>query len=231
MRYYDSSAAHLCFAVSADAARALLPDVTWMTPSRLARRALAVLSLYEHRCTTIGPYTEITLSVLVDDLWRPRPYDVAADLLRRVDLRRTGRYVLSLAATSEEARIVAEEIWGQPAVRTAAEADLMGRHITARSPGLGLAVEGRIGPGVRCLEADWVLYGRRNESTVRTLVRAHGKLRLHPGRDVRLRLDSAASGPLAGHLRALGIDGTRPMFVLSCPQLMLHRSAGAVLPR
>ncbi|AYG78424.1 hypothetical protein DWB77_00531 [Streptomyces hundungensis] len=231
VRYYDSSAAHLCFAVRPDTARTLLPDVTWMSPSRLPRRALAVLSLYEHRCTTIGPYTEIALSVLVDDLWRPRPYDVAADLLRRVDLRRTGRYVLSLAVTSEEARIVAQEIWGQPAVCTAAETDLMGRHITARAPGLGLAVEGRLGPGVRCLEADWLLYGRRSASTVRTLVRVHGKLRLHPGRGVRLRLNSAAAGPLAGQLRELGIDGARPLFVLSCPQLMLHRSAGAVLPR
>ncbi|WP_208886347.1 acetoacetate decarboxylase family protein [Streptomyces sp. PBH53] len=231
VRYYDSSAAHLCYPVDADTARGLLPDVTWMTPSRVARRAMAVLSLYEHRCTTIGPYTEIALSVLVDDLWRPRPYDVAADLLRRVDLRRTGRHVLSLGVTSEEARVVAQEIWGQPALRVTAEADLMGREIGVRSPDLGLAVDGRLGRGVRCPEADWILYGRRGESTIRTLVRAHGRLRLHTGAGVRLRLDTAAAEPFAGQLRRLGIDTARPRFVLTCPQFMLHRSAGAVLPR
>ncbi|MFB7507978.1 acetoacetate decarboxylase family protein [Streptomyces broussonetiae] len=231
VRYYDSSAAHLCYPVSVDAARALLPDATWLTPSRLGRRALAVLSLYEHRCTTIGPYTEIGLSVLVDDLWRPRPYDVVADLLRRVDLRRTGRYVLCLAVTSEEARVVAREIWGQPVMRMSAEADLMGREIGVRSRNLGITVEGRLGPGGRCPEADWILYGRRGESTVRTLVRAHGRLRLHPGTGVRLRLDTAAAEPLAGQLRRLGLDATRPLFALTCPQFMLHRSAGAVLPR
>ncbi|MER6073450.1 hypothetical protein ABT187_32335 [Streptomyces sp. NPDC001817] len=231
VRYYDSSVAHLCFPVCPDATRRLLPGVTWLTPSRLGRRALAVLSLYEHRCSTIGPHTEIALSVLVDDLWRPRPYDVAADLLRRVDLRRTGRYVLSLAVTSDEARVVAQEIWGQPAMRTTAEADLTGRRIGVRSGDLGITVQGRLGPGVRCPEADWILYGCRSESTVRTLVRAHGRPRLHPGTGVRLRLHTAAAEPLAGQLRRLGIDRTRPRFVLTCPQFMLHRSAGAVLPR
>jgi hypothetical protein len=231
VRYYDSSAAHLCFPVDAGAAGGLLPGVTWMTPSRLGRRALAVLSLYEHRCTTIGPYTEIALSVLVDDLWRPRPCGLATDLLRRVDLRRTGRYVASLAVTSEEARVVAQEIWGQPAMRMAAEADLMGRELTVRSRELGLTVEGRLGPGVRCPEADWILYGRRGESTVRTLVRTHGRLRLHSGGGMRLRLDTAAAEPLSGQVRRLGIDVARPLFVLTCPQFLLHRSAGALLPR
>ncbi|MFB0617591.1 acetoacetate decarboxylase family protein [Streptomyces sp. AGS-58] len=231
VRYYDSSAAHLCFPVDADTARSLLPDVTWLAPSRLGRRAMAVLSVYEHRCTTIGPYTEIVLSVLVDDLWRPGPYDVALDLLRRVDLRRTGRYVLSLAVTSEEARVVAQEIWGQPVLRVTAEADLMGREIRAGSPDLGITVAGRLGRGVPCPEADWILYGRRGGSTVRTLVRAHGRLRLHRGGGIGLRLDTAAAEPFAGQLRRLGIDTARPLFVLTCPQFMLHRSAGALLPR
>ncbi|MER6471974.1 hypothetical protein [Streptomyces collinus] len=231
VRYYDSSAAHLCFPVDAGAAHALLPDGTWMRPSRLGRRALAVLSLYEHRCSTIGPHAEIALSVLVDDLWRPRPYDIAADLLRRPDLRRTGRCVLSLAVSSEEARVVAREVWGRPAVRTPADAELMTRHLRFKAPEMGLAVEGRLGPGVRCPEPDWVLYGRRGESTVRSVARAHGRSRLHLAARVRLRLNTAAAEPLAGQLRRLHVDTARPLFVLACPQSMVHRSAGVVLPR
>ncbi|MEU9450160.1 hypothetical protein [Streptomyces sp. NPDC048277] len=230
VRYYDSSAAHLCYPVDSDVARSLLPDVTWMAPTRLGRRALAVLSLYEHRCTTIGPYTELGLSVLVDDLWRPHAYDIAVDLLRRADLRRTGRYVVSLAVGTEEARAVAAEVWAQPAVRGTAAVDLQGRELRVEAPELGLSVEGGPGPGVRCPEADWVLYGRRGDSTVRTLVRAHGRLQVHARPRVRLRLDGA-HGPLARHLQILELDAVRPGFVLSSPRFMARRSAGAVLPR
>ncbi|MBV1946853.1 acetoacetate decarboxylase family protein [Streptomyces sp. BV129] len=231
VRYQDSAAAHLCFPVDTEAVRALLPDVPWMRPSGIGRRTLAVLSLYEHRCSTLGPYTEIALSVPVDDLWRPRPADLATDLLRRADLRRTGRYVLSSAVTSEEARVATREIWGQPAVRAAAEAHLTGPRLRLSAPGLGIAVLGRLGPGVRCPEPDWALYGRRGDSTVRTTVRTSGRPRLHAGAGVRLRLDTAAAEPMAGHLRRLGIDTARPLFVVACPQFMVHRAAGAVLPR
>ena len=231
VRYYDSSAAHLCYLVDAEAAQGLLPAGTRTVPSRLGGRALAVLSLYEHRCSTIGPHTEVALTVPVADLWRPRPYDIAADLLRRADLRRTGRHVLSLAVSSEEARSVAREIWGQPATLSSAVADLMGHHLRFATMEIGLVVAGRLGPGVRCPEADWVLYGRRDESTVRTLVRAHGAPRLHAGARVRMRLETAAAEPMAGQLRRLGIDAARPLFVLHNPRFTAHRSAGAVLPR
>ncbi|MEV5957162.1 hypothetical protein AB0M11_25925 [Streptomyces sp. NPDC051987] len=230
VRYYDSSAAHLCFPVDTDVARSLLPEVAWLVPARLGRRALAVLSVYEHRCTTIGPYTELGLSVLVDDLWRPHPYDLAADLLRRADLRRTGRYVVSLAVGTEEARAVAEEVWAQPAVRGPADVDLQGRELRVHAPELGVSVEGRPGPGARCPEPDWVLYGRRGESTVRTLVRAHGKQRVHARPRLRLRLDGA-HGPLVRHLQILELDAVRPGFVLSSRRFVARRSAGAVLPR
>ncbi|MEU2422190.1 acetoacetate decarboxylase family protein [Streptomyces sp. NPDC007851] len=230
VRYYDSSAAHLCYPVDPDVARTLLPDVAWMVPTRFGRRALAVLSFYEHRCTTLGPYTELALSVPVDDLWRPHARDLAADLLRRTDLRRTGRYVVSLAVGSQEARAVTEEVWAQPAVRASADVRLQERELRVRAPELGLSVEGRPGPGVRCPEADWVLYGRRGENTVRTLVRAHGQPHLHARPRVRLRLDGP-HGPLARQLQILELDAVRPGFVLTSPLFMAHRSAGAVLPR
>ncbi|MER7834843.1 hypothetical protein ABTY98_02755 [Streptomyces sp. NPDC096040] len=230
VRYYDSSAAHLCYPVDTDVARSLLPDATWMAPTRLGRRALAVLSLYEHRCTTIGPYTELGLSVVVDDLWRPHAYDLARDLLRRVDLRRTGRYVVAVAVGTQEARAVAEELWAQPAVHGSAEVALQGHELRVEAPELGLSVEGSLGPGVRCPEPDWVLYGRRGDSAVRTLVRAAGRPRVHTRPRVRLRLDGG-HGPLARHLQILELDTVRPGFVLTSPRFIAHRSAGALLPR
>jgi hypothetical protein len=125
---------------------------------------------------------------------------------------------------------VAEELWAQPAVHGAADVELQGRELRVHAPELGVSVEGRPGPGARCPEADWVLYGRRGESTVRTLVRAHGRPRVHARPRLRLRLDGA-HGPLARHLQILELDAVRPGFVLTSPRFVAHRSAGAVLPR
>ncbi|MET7680511.1 acetoacetate decarboxylase family protein [Streptomyces sp. NPDC005423] len=230
VRYYDSTAAHAFFPVDPDAARSLLPDVTWMVPARLGRRALAVLSVYEHRCTTIGPYSEIGLSVIVNDLWRPRPYDLALDLARRVDLRRTGRYVVGLTVSTEEARAVAEEVWGQRASVAPVDVDLPGRGIDAGTGESGIRLTGGLGPGARCPDADWVLYGRRGERTLRIQVRTHGRPRVHPAPRVRLRVGTG-SHPLAEQLRRLGLDSARPRSVLTCRDFMAHRSAGAELPR
>ncbi|WP_406454060.1 acetoacetate decarboxylase family protein [Streptomyces sp. NBC_00876] len=230
VRYYDSTAAHAFFPVDAEAARSLLPDVTWMTPARLGRRALAVLSVYEHRCTTIGPYSEVGLSVVVNDLWRPRPYDLALDLTRSTDLRRTGRYVVGLAVSTEEARAVAEEVWGQPASVSAVDVDLLGRDISAGAAEPGIRLVGGLGPAIRCPDVDWVLYGRRGDRTLRVQVRNHGRPRLHPAPRVRLRVDTHAH-PLAERLHRLGLDSARPRSVLICHDFMARRGAGAELPR
>ncbi|MCX4765913.1 acetoacetate decarboxylase family protein [Streptomyces sp. NBC_01275] len=228
VRYYDSTAAHAFFTVDADAARSLLPDVTWMVPARLGRRALAVLSGYEHRCTTIGPYSEISLSLIVNDLWRPKPYDLALDLMRRTDLRRTGRYVVGLTVSTEEARAAAEEIWGQRASVSPVDVDLLGRDIGVGAQEPGIRLTGELGPGTRCPDADWALYGRRGERTLRIQVRSHGRPRIHPAPRVRLEVGTRAH-PLAEQLRRLGLDSARPRSVLTSHAFMSHRSAGAEL--
>ncbi|MEE4490960.1 acetoacetate decarboxylase family protein [Streptomyces sp. BE230] len=230
VRYYDSTAAHAFFPVDAEAARSLLPDVTWMMPARLGRRALAVLSVYEHRCTTIGPYSEIGLSVIVNDLWRPHPYDLALDLTRSMDLRRTGRYVVGLAVSTEEARAVAADIWGQQASVSSLDVDLLGRNISVGAAGPGIRLAGELGPAIRCPDADWVLYGRRGDRTLRIQVRNHGRPRVHPAPRVRLRVGTPAH-PLAEQLHRLGLDSARPRSVLTCHDFMARRSAGAELPR
>ncbi|MET9426578.1 MULTISPECIES: hypothetical protein [unclassified Streptomyces] len=79
----------------------------------------------------------------------------------------------------------------------------------------------------------------RNDSppaTLRSLAHCAGRQRLHAAPRVRLHCapGTAADGreePLVRQLRALGLDGARPLWVLSAPRYQARRGSGAALPR
>ncbi|MET9801021.1 hypothetical protein [Streptomyces sp. NPDC006368] len=261
VRYYDSTAVVAFFAVAPTAAAPLLSDASWMTPTRFGRRVLVALSVYEHRCVSLGAYNEMSLAVLVNDLWRPRPYDVVRDLLRRADTRRAGRQVTALAVTTPEAEAVSRELWGQPARRALLDVRLTANRLRATlteplltepardepaateagptGPGLAepgplLDFSGDLGPYVTAPRVDSVLYGRTADATLRTLVHCAGRQRFHAAPRLRLRCapgPAADEHPLLRQIRALGLDGARPLFVLSSPVHQARRGAGAPLPR
>lgn len=244
VRYYDSTAVVAFFAVDPDRAAGLLSDTAWMSPSRVGRRVLVALSAYEHRCVSLGPYNELSLAVLVNDLWRPRSHDVLRELLRRADTRRTGRQVTALAVTTPEAEAASRELWGQPATRALVDVRLTGSRLHASlgevsPPGGAVAdplvrLAGNLGPYVPAPHMDSVLYGRTAEATLRSLVHCAGRQRFHAVPRLRLRCAPGADAgqePFVRQLRSLGLDGARPLCVLSAPQYQARRGSGAALPR
>ncbi len=235
VRYYDSTVAVAIFTVDAVAAAQILPDLSWLRPTRAGTKALVALSGYEHRCVSLGPYSELSLAVLVDDLWRPRPYDVLRDLLRRADVRRTGRHVVDLLVTTAEAATVGKEVWGQPASVAPVEVALTGRRlrVLARDPVQDrpmIGLDGLLGPSSRIPQLDSVLYGRPDRTTIRTLVRVQRGMRLHPAPRARLRVGEG-NQPFTRHLHELGLAGARPLFVMTADGYLARRSAGTALPR
>ncbi|MFF8382884.1 hypothetical protein ACF053_04420 [Streptomyces kanasensis] len=251
VRYYDSTAVVAVFAVEPGRAASLLSDTSWMSPTRIGRRVLVALSAYEHRCASVGPYNELSLAVLVNDLWRPRAHDVLRELLRRADTRRTGRQVTALAVTTPEAEAVSREVWGQPATRALLDVRLTANRLhavlaaPAPTPGGAttagaeagrplVTLTGDLGPYVPAPHVDCVLYGRTADATLRSMVHCAGRQRFHAAPRVRLRCapgHAAEDEPLARQVRALGLDGARPLCVLSAPAYQARRGAGAPLPR
>ncbi|MEU0669900.1 acetoacetate decarboxylase family protein [Streptomyces lavendulocolor] len=241
VRYYDSTAAVAIFAVDPERVAGLLSDASWMSPSRIGRRVLVALSAYEHRCVSLGPYNELSLAVLVNDLWRPRAHDVVRELLRRADTRRTGRQVTALAVTTPEAAAAGRELWGQPAATALVDVRLAGNRLHATLSGPGgtdapplLGLTGDLGPYVPAPHVDSVLYGRTADATLRSMVHCAGRQRLHAAPRLRLRCapgPAAEEEPLVRQARALGLDGARPLCVFSAPEYQARRGAGAPLPR
>ncbi|WP_165503112.1 hypothetical protein, partial [Actinomadura fibrosa] len=200
-----------------------------LLPVRAGTRTVVALRVHDHRESTLGPHREVTLGVLVHDPWRPRPVGVCLDLLRRPHLRGAGLWMLTTVLSTPAAVAAHRNLWSDHVSAAPVRVHLDGRS-AALAVGTPddrvLAFAGPLGPGVPAPSGDQVLYSARAGATLRTHVRAHGPAWLHPAPRARLG-GCAADHPLAAHLRALGLDGARPILCLSSPHRMLRRDAGA----
>lgn len=89
--YRDTRSISVAFETDADAALEALP-----APLSLGEPATAILSFYEYRWTTFGPYNEAILSLMVGHKGRPM------------------NYIMHIAVTTEPPMLAGREIWGFP---------------------------------------------------------------------------------------------------------------------
>ena len=89
--YRNTRSIVVAFETDLEAALQALP-----APLALIEPATAILSFYEYRWTTFGPYNEAILSLLVEHKGRPM------------------NYVMHIAVTTEPPMLAGREIWGFP---------------------------------------------------------------------------------------------------------------------
>lgn len=89
--YRDTHSIAVAFETDPDAALEVLPE-----PLTLSDPATAVLSFYDYKWSTFGPYRETILSLFVDHNGRPM------------------NYVAHIAVTTEPPMLGGREIWGYP---------------------------------------------------------------------------------------------------------------------
>lgn len=89
--YRNTHSIAVAFETELEAALEALP-----APLALNEPAVAVLSFYEYRWTTFGPYNEAILSLLVEHRGRPL------------------NYIMHIAVTTEPPMLAGREIWGFP---------------------------------------------------------------------------------------------------------------------
>ena len=108
--YEDASLLVAIWRVDGKRAQPLVP--VDFEPWLVLGKALAMLCIFEYRQTSIGPYGEIGLALLV------RKKGTKPSLLRALgDLRKEedqALYVVNLPVTTEEAHAAGVEIWGYP---------------------------------------------------------------------------------------------------------------------
>ncbi|WP_424533297.1 hypothetical protein ACOZ38_23345 [Sphaerisporangium viridialbum] len=228
IRCQDGAALTAYFAVDPGAAAALLEGTGLGPAVQVAGRALVAVHASSNRRTSIGAYREVSLGIVVHDPWRATSLRVWPDLFRRARRRRSGSGLLGSVVDTEAVSAVPPEVWGCEPALADLRIELTARsfRIAAGGPDGGfLSFRGRLGPGIPVRAPDLVGYSRHEGTTLRSCVETRGRGRVHPAPRGRLVVGQAAH-PMAGHLRALGLDGARPLLCLSALANQTLRGAG-----
>lgn len=195
-------------------------------------RAMAALAFYEYRDTTVGVYSEVGTAIFARKRGDRGLLPGIAELLIAPRKRRVGGWVVDLPVTTEAANAAGRELWGYPKFVTAIDFSLRGRsvrsavHLPGRE-GTICELSGTMGPGSRAPAVSLVTFTQLDGVLVRTHVDVRAKTRAHLRGDVTLRVGSGHR--MAENLRALGLDGARPVLLLVTErfQSLLHAGSRA----
>ncbi len=218
--YYDTSVVVALFMVDREAADAEVRAQGLRLAMTRGSSSVAFIAGYDYRVTSIGPYYEVGLAIPVV------PADARAggrwqQTLRDVDSqgRDLGYHVLHLPVSTATADAAGREVWGLPKFVTSMDVRHSGRDVLVRvdDPAGGepiMELSGRAGIGVPAPSLPIVLYSYLDDAMLRTTVNVRGGNTLRAGGGVQLRIGDSTH-PMAETLRRLGLDGKRPLSLLT----------------
>ncbi len=204
--YWDASLVGLLYRVDVAKARPLVDPN--FEPWLVFGKAIAMFCCFEYRQSTIGPYGEVGLGLLVKRKGsKPSLLGALRDSMRtEID---GGLYIVNLPVTTEGARAAGQELWGYP--KYVSPMTMSFREDGVRF-GLGSELTLTMGPsrGLVTRGLPFVLYSVNDETRVlRTIVDVDHKQRW--GGAASARIEITGNGPTARTVKALGLDAAAPM--------------------
>ncbi len=230
--YYDCSVVMALFRVDVDKAAAVVRDPDLTVVPVVGGQTLVGVAFYEYRHTAIAAYNEVGVAVAVAPQGTHVPRRPLWSLLGPLDRNSLGLHVVDLPVTTDAACAAGREIWGYPKFVTPIGFALDGKHFrgTVTDPQDQsdlVTLEGRFGPGVHGPLLDLALYSRLDGQMLRTLVNTRGGATISTGGSLQLKVSASSRHPMAERLRAMGLDGARPVCVSRSDRLQLRLNAGA----
>jgi hypothetical protein len=210
IEYRDASVVSVVFRALPERVAAVLGDLR-LEPRRLAGRTTVVLTLFQYRDTSIGPYNELAVTSYV------RPLDD-----RR--LRAGSFWVHVLPVTTETACAAGLDIWGYPKWVTPIDFTIDQHVVGGGLPGdVSIEVPRGRGPALT-IAAPFSTFTVRDGMLIRTRVPSRSRLRLVRGR--RTRVAVTGSGRVAALLDRLGCTTMTPTFGFWCEHFASQLPAG-----
>lgn len=202
--YWGASMAMVIYRVDPEITRPFIDGP--FEPWPVLGKALVMLCLFEYRDTTIGPYGEVGLGVLIKRTGtRPSLLGAVRDLRQ---VQAAGLFVINLPVTTDVARAAGRELWGYPKYVAPMETNF-------REDGFRFVLGGEFectmarGPGLTLGGDPFVLYSVSPAGRVlRTIVEVDHRVKWGGARTVILK--RLGDGPTSRTIAALGLDTLRP---------------------
>ncbi|NMN93753.1 acetoacetate decarboxylase family protein [Antrihabitans stalactiti] len=230
--YYDNSNVFALFAADPSAVADKLAGTGMRPALHVGKKPVVAVALYEYRETSIGPYNEVGVGILVyPEGTKKRPPLLGwTQLLRSPDRREQGAYILDLPVTTEAAFAAGSEIWGYPKFVAPISFDLGGGRFSSitEDPSDGstiMELSGRARPVFPTPPMPLVLYSQHHGNVLRTNVDLRNGMSAHLPGGLTLRVGESRHR-MANNLRDLGLDGARPVAVASTNQFQSRLNAG-----
>ncbi len=221
MLFYDVGVRYLNFWVDYEKAASRLSG-TGLLPCRFFNgKAIVSLVYFQYRSVEIGPYDEVTITIVVhpEILKKPLFYLPAFLIRSGMEKNNLGAYVLEMPVTTPAARAAGREIWGYPKFVTKISSAL-----TPDSFEFGVfdpvtnepifSVSCKTGAGIKVSGFDLATYSNLNDSILKTIVNIDAKYRVSSAKDCELE-----TGPsdhrMARNIRDLGLDRVKPFMVMA----------------
>lgn len=184
---------------------------------RWGRHGIVALGLIRYDQSDLGAYDEVILSIPSIPADITAPFSNWLDMTGPLASRKVGQYILHIPVSSVFSMAAGSEIWGYPKIVTGIEHDFSRDAISSRVSDpdgrMIMTCSGELGSWLPSIPLSLVTYSFRNDVPLRTEVRVRGRMRFFLQQSLRLHVGDS-DHPMARDLRAMGLDGKRPLFVL-----------------
>jgi len=218
MLFNSTRVRQLNYFIAPERVEPLLKD-TGLIPCRFFNgKCIVSLILYNYREVTIGPYEEVTITILVRPAMLPDPKIYITNLLKKKGASwNIGAYVLEMPVTIPQARAAGRELWAFPKFETRIPFRLEGNafEFGVKDPVSDewiVEVKGSHYPGFTMAGFDLVTLSNFRGKIWKTIVDTDVKYKNCLLKSIEVKVGKSDHG-MAWNIRALGLDKTKP-FIL-----------------
>jgi len=196
-------------------------------------KAIVSMVFYNYKEVTIGPYDEVTITILCypQALKKPRlPLSTVLFKKKGKNWGNLGAYVLEMPVTIPAARAAGREIWGFPKFLTKIPHKLSENSFEfgVLDPDTNesiVSVKGETGIGIKTKAFDYVTFNNYEDAIWKIIIDVDAKVKNCVCKSLELKV-GPSKHRMAQNIRALDLENLKPFAVMSTDKCMTKLNAG-----